>query len=261
MHLDKKYKVLHLGRKRHQHLLEALCCESSILKLCRKGFWGSGKQQSHQVPAMCPWTSGILDCIRKSTARVSREGIIPVCSALVRPQLAVPSARLPSSKTQLVQWVHHRTMEMIKGLRHLWHDVRLGEWGCSAWRAEGRGGSQHCVKTAERKEWRRSQTLLSSTHWQDKRRQLHTYTHESQSDHAELPPNPTFCEGSEQWHRLPRDLVESPSTISWRYSRALWTQSWVSGGVEPDDLWKFLPASTTFLFCERRSYVTNYLMA
>lgn len=245
---------------RHQHLLETQCPESSFLKLCRKRLWGCGEQQAHQAPVMGPWANGILDCIRKSTARRSREGIIPVCSALARPQLTVPSARLPSRKTQ--SYWSESIIEPLRWLRD-WgiFDMRWGyeSCGCSAWRAEGLGGSHQCVKISEGREWRRgSETLLSSAHWYDKRKQQQIWTYEIQSDHAKF-------------------LIFF--FLLWRF----WTVAQVAqrycgisifGDIQElsghslgylegvgADLWRSLPASTTFLFCERKSYVINYLMA
>lgn len=206
---------------------------------------------------MCPWANGILDCVRKSTARRSREGIIPVCSALKRPQLAVPSARFPIRKIR--SYWSESIMKPLRWLRDwgiFYKRWGYESWGCSAWRAEGLGGSCQCVKISEGREWTRgSQTLLSTARWQDKRKQLQIKTWNSIWSCKTAFFFFSFHEDSEQWHRLPRDAVESPSLEIFKSCLGYLE------GVEPEDLWRSPSASTTFLFWERKSYVINYLMA
>jgi len=73
-----------------------------------------------------------LDCIKSSMASRSREGILPLCSALVRAhlesciQLWSPQHR---KDMDLLKQVQRRAINMIRGLKHLSCEERLRELG------------------------------------------------------------------------------------------------------------------------------------
>lgn len=100
-------------------------------------------------------------------------------------------------------------------------------WGCSACRAEGVGRSHQCVKISEGREWRRgSQTLLGT----------------ALTGQEETAVNLNIWNPIWSWNfyiffsavRILNGGTGCPeilwSLCLWRYPRAVWTQSWVSGG-------------------------------
>ncbi|KFQ85799.1 hypothetical protein N337_02911, partial [Phoenicopterus ruber ruber] len=129
-----KCRVLHLGRgnPQYKYRLGDVGIESSPAEKDLGVLVGEKLDVSRQCAPMAQKASCILGCIKSSVASRSREGILPLYSALVRPHLEYcVQLWSPQHKkdTDLLERVQRRAPKMMRGLEHLSYEDRLRELG------------------------------------------------------------------------------------------------------------------------------------
>jgi len=119
-----KCKVLHLGwgNPKHKYRLVGEWLESSPEEKDLGALGDEKLNMSQQCSLVAQKANCLLGCIKRSVASRSRDVILPLCSALVRPHLEyciLLWSPQHNKDMDVLEWVQRRAMKMIRGLEHL----------------------------------------------------------------------------------------------------------------------------------------------
>ncbi|KAK4827617.1 hypothetical protein QYF61_019542 [Mycteria americana] len=213
-----KCKALHLGRNNpmHDYMLGATQVENSIAKRDLGVLVDTKLNMTQQCAPMAKKAKGILACIRQIITSRSREAIFPLYSALVGPYLEscvqfwapimlYKLSMMPYVKTStapqynrdmdMLGRVQQWATKMIKGLEHLSYKERLRELGLFSLEKRRLGRDLIVVY-----KYLKGETRVNRHKVKHKRFPLNIRKHFF------------TVRVTKHWHRLPREVVESPSS-------------------------------------------------
>uniref|UniRef100_A0A803SME4 Reverse transcriptase domain-containing protein n=1 Tax=Anolis carolinensis TaxID=28377 RepID=A0A803SME4_ANOCA len=210
-----KCKILHLGRKNEMQRyrmgdawFNSSMCEKDLGVLVDNKL-----NMSLQCDAAAKKANGILACINRSIVSRSREVMLPLYSALVRPHLEycvqfwAPQLEGDVDKLKSVQ---RRATKMIKGLENKSYEQWLKELGMFSLQKRRLRGDMIAMYKYVRGSHREERASLFSAALLTRTRN-NGFKLQERRFHLNIRKNFLTVRVVRQWNSLPRTVVEAPS--------------------------------------------------